>query len=358
MVLELVETHGQPRLSFDGGASLDENVWKRFVELGLIALSVPEHLGGPGGSIMDQVIVAEQCGRATTAVPVVTSPVAGYVLAAQNTEPAKLAIASLLGGDEILLAAISASQGFDLGISAHEGTDGWRLSGAIHDLLEAASAHTLLVRAQTPNGATWFTVPVKGDGVDWREQPALDPTQRLGSITLESAAGVRVGSPTDDETLEKKALALALVLLAAQSTGVADRALKITVAYAKERRAFGQPIGRFQAIKHRLSEMLVLSENARAATYNAGWAFDADRDDTLLTAALAKAVATENAVQVVHGAIQAHGGIGFTWEHNLHLLLRRAKTCQLVLGSPDDHYEVIAATLLDPLLVAATHRED
>jgi alkylation response protein AidB-like acyl-CoA dehydrogenase len=147
---------------------------------------------------------------------------------------------------------------------------------------------------------------------------------------------------------------LALTLLASEATGAAARALELTVQWAKDRTAFGHPIGYFQAIKHRLAEMLVLIENARSATYNAAWAIDAGRPDSALAAHMAKAMATENAVKIVHDAIQSHGGIGFTWEHDLHLYLRRAKSCALVLGDPDEHFEAVAAAVLGPLPASGT----
>jgi alkylation response protein AidB-like acyl-CoA dehydrogenase len=144
--------------------------------------------------------------------------------------------------------------------------------------------------------------------------------------------------------------AVAWTLLAAQAVGAASSALELTSGYVKDRRQFGQPIGRFQAVKHRVANMLIDLENARSAAYNAGWALTESRDDAQLAAHLAKAVSTEKAVNVTQSAIQAHGGIGFTWEYDLHLYLRRAKTCELVLGQPDDHFAAIA----DAILPAAT----
>jgi alkylation response protein AidB-like acyl-CoA dehydrogenase len=156
-------------------------------------------------------------------------------------------------------------------------------------------------------------------------------------------------APLGDAGLTAHLRQLQATLYAAEAVGVAADALERTSAYARDRHQFGLPIGTFQAVKHRLADMLVDVECARSAVYSAAWAL---RDQTLEAAALAvhmaQAVATEAAIHVVSAAIQLHGGIGVTWEHDLHLHLRRAKALELAVGSPGWHYDRIADALLGP----------
>jgi len=346
MLRELFGEHARPRESFDGGPPLDREIWMRLSELGLVGIFVPEEHGGPGGTIFDQTLVAEEIGAFDVAVPAVTSSLAAFILVGLATEASLAAVPAVIDGSEVVLAAMSAARGLDLGVTAVEDDGGWRLSGSVDDLLEAASASRLVLFAETADGHGWFLVDVPAVGVQLLDQPSLDRTQRLGALALNSAHA-RLLSADPGESLAAEASRLAWLLLAAQATGAAERALRLTVGYAGERRAFGQPIGRFQAVKHRAAEMLLSVENARSAVYNAAWALDGDRVDVVLASHMAKAVGTENAVSVIQTAIQMHGGIGYTWEYDLHLLLRRAKSCELVLGSPTEHFAAIASALLD-----------
>jgi len=151
-----------------------------------------------------------------------------------------------------------------------------------------------------------------------------------------------LGAPSESV----RSLQLLVTMAAAEAAGAAALALEKTAAYARERRQFGLPIGTFQAVKHRLADMLVEVENARSAVYGAAWSLT-DVPDARLPVAMAQSVATQNAVDVVAAAIQLHGGIGMTWESDLHLYLRRAKALQATYGQPSRHRETIAAALLD-----------
>ena len=350
MLRDLFKERSRPRDSFDGGPPLDREIWTRLRELGLVGIFVPEAHGGSGGNLFDQTLVAEEIGAFDVAVPVVTSSLAAFILTGLATGGALAAVPAVISGADVVLAAVSAARGLELGITAAEEEDGgWRLSGAVDDLLEAASASRLVLPADAAGGHAWFLVDGAADGVDLVDQPSLDQTQRLGALAL-NGAPARLLSADPGKSLAAEASRLAWLLLAAQATGAAERALRLTVEYAGRRRAFGQPIGRFQAVKHRAAEMLLSVENARSAVYNAAWAQDSGRADVALASHMAKAVGTENAVSVIQTAIQLHGGIGYTWEYDLHLLLRRAKSCELVLGNPAEHFAAIASALLDPHL--------
>jgi alkylation response protein AidB-like acyl-CoA dehydrogenase len=353
-VLERLLAAREDRRGFlDGGPALDCATWRQLADLGFLGLSLPESAGGPGGSVLDEVILAEALGRANAAVPVVTPAVAAAVLAAFPGSGAASSLATrLTGGSDVVAAGISASTGFDLPVAVQDPAGSPLISGAVGDLIEGAAATVMLLPVRHDGGTGWYGVELTRAVA--REQPSLDPSQRLLALTLSQTPAAAVGWVPDASPDGQLAGSLALTLLAAEATGAAARALELTVGWAKDREAFGHPIGYFQAIKHRLAEMLVLVENARSATYNAAWAIDAGRPDAAVAAHMAKAMATENAVRIVHDAIQSHGGIGFTWEHDLHLYLRRSKSCALILGDPDEHFEAVAAAILGPLPAPGT----
>ncbi|MFC4944316.1 acyl-CoA dehydrogenase [Pseudonocardia sp. GCM10023141] len=349
MVGELGAARSQGRRSMDGGPPVDIELWKQLVELELVAMAMPERLGGAGGSTMDEVLLVEQLASVSAAVPMITTSCAADVLSrlvdSGSVEAADLASEAARMG-RVVAAGISASAGLALDVSATRSDDRWVVSGSVPDLLEAAAAAVLLLPAVTSEGDAWFAVEIDPDRPCVRDQPSLDQMQRLGAVDLDDHPATLLGFVPQDGDLNAVVLAHARLLLAAQALGSAAKALDMTVAYAKQRSAFGQPIGRFQAVKHTLAEMLVQVENARSAVYDGAWAVDEGRADSVLAVHMAKALGTENSVHVIHSAIQLHGGIGFTWEHDLHLLLRRAKTAELVLGQPDEHFDAIGTALV------------
>jgi alkylation response protein AidB-like acyl-CoA dehydrogenase len=205
-------------------------------------------------------------------------------------------------------------------------------------------ADVLLVPARGPEGLSLFLVEAGAVGLDVSPVPSMDPGMRWSTVRLD---GVRVdgaarlgeagaGASVLDEILRRGAVGSAAAML-----GAARRCLDLSVEYAKVREQFGQPIGSFQAIRHRCAEMLLEVENAHAATYYAAWALDADAPDRALAASVAKAYVSEAARKVCGDAIQVHGGIGFTWEYDLHLYFKRAKALEATWGDADHHRELI-----------------
>jgi len=211
------------------------------------------------------------------------------------------------------------------------------VSGCLPAVYDAAGATCLVV--QSGSG------PVLVGGVEPEPLPSVDRTRPLSAVRVDDHPGRLLGGPGLLGELRRRQQ----TLYAAEAVGVAAWALEHTAAYTAQRVQFGRPVGTFQAVKHRLADMLVDVECARSAALSAAWAADAgDQVDAAMTAAMAQAVATAGAVRVVGAAIQLHGGIGVTWEHDLHLYLRRAKALELVAGRPDEHLAHIATTLLGP----------
>jgi alkylation response protein AidB-like acyl-CoA dehydrogenase len=349
-VRDLLGRAARPRESFDGGPAIDVALWGRLAEIGVTGLLISEDLGGSGASPFEAVLLGEQVGAFAAPVPLVTVNIAAWLLAsAPDHAAAHEHSKALAAGESIVLAAVSARSGLQSqlrasrSVSAH-GTASWRVTGVIPDALEAGAATAVVALADTDDGQRAFVIDLAQPEITLEDLDCLDPTQRLASITCSSAAGIDLGE-IPGSSLDN-CMALAWTLLAAQALGAAATGLEITTRYVKDRHQFGQPIGRFQAVKHRVADMLIDVENARSAVYNAGWALSGAREDAHLAAHLAKAVGTENSVRVAESAIQAHGGIGFTWEYDLHLYLRRAKSCALALGQPDEHFAAIADGIL------------
>jgi alkylation response protein AidB-like acyl-CoA dehydrogenase len=230
-------------------------------------------------------------------------------------------------------------------LSAARRGDRWVLRGQKHFVPHAQAAQLLLVVARTgagPDGTTVFAVPIDAPGVTLAPNAEMDLTARSATVTLddvEVASDAVIGEVDAGWTLVEPTLQRAAVGSAAEMLGAARRCLEMSVEYARVRHQFGQPIGMFQAIKHTCADMLLEVENAHAATYYAAWAHDADAPDAALAASVAKAYVGDAARKVCGAAIQVHGGIGFTWEYDLHLYVKRAKHFEPLYGAADWHRE-------------------
>lgn len=317
VVRDLASSSHSARAIYDSKAPApDTTLWLRLVDVGAAGLGVDEADGGSGGGILDQMVVAEELGRAVAPVGFVASAVAAHALC-----------------------------------SAKPGEDRSRwLSGIANGTIVAAVALDDPALVYDAAGATLLLVPWDDANVGVVEGPTVGPlasvdrTRPLAACHWAAHSVARLdGGPTVDELRS-----LQRSLYAAEAVGVAARALAMAAEYTKERRQFGLPIGTFQAVKHKLADMLIDVECARSAAYAAGWALN-DGADATLPAHMAQAVATEAVTRVVSTAIQLHGGIGVTWEHDLHLLLRRAKALELAMGNPGWHFDQIATALLGPI---------
>jgi alkylation response protein AidB-like acyl-CoA dehydrogenase len=317
----------------DGAAPGADETWKNLVALGLVGLSLPEALGGSGGAIGDEAIVVERLGYVVAPVPAITTICAAHVLGSGESELARQLAQRLARGEAKVGVALSAEHGTELPVASVEDGADAILDGTVPDLIEGCDLDVLLI----PRGGKWWAVDVPGAGVEVEALETVDPTRPYAKVTLAAAKGrfVSTMNPAD-------VLAMAWALFGAESVGVAQAALDLAVEYSLDRKQFGQPIGRFQAIKHKMTDSLVALEAGRSAVLGA---VSSDVPDQRM-ARIAKATATAAAIQVVGDAIQTHGAIGCTWEHDLHLLLRRAKFCQLVLQSPDEHLALISDELL------------
>lgn len=308
----------QLRESLDG-KGLDTGVlWGRFAgELGLAGLLIPEELGGAGGSVADAAVVLEELGRSLAPVPFLSnSVVAAGALVAAGAEGGLLA--GIADGTKIAVMA-GVWAGPEAPLSATVTGDGVRLTGELPVVPDAEGADLILLPATVNGVIALVSVDARGAGVSVESVNSLDASVPLGTVRFDNAAGTVVAGTA--EHVVRRGLALARLGVAATLLGVARFSLEQTVQHAKERTQFGRTIGSYQAIKHRLADMMVDVETLASAVSSAVVAVDGDDFDT--AADLALAWAADKARKLVDEMIQLHGGMGYTWEHDAHLYYRR-----------------------------------
>jgi 3-oxochol-4-en-24-oyl-CoA dehydrogenase len=333
------------RAALDADAGFDPVLWRRAVdELGLTGLLVPERCGGSAVDLLTLGVVFEELGRALVCAPFLSTvglATPALLQAAPDAPAATALLAAIASGTVVSLAWTGERpSGTDLE------WDGARASGVAPIVIDGVDADELLVAARTggPEGpVVLLQVSPHAPGVSRTPVTALDTTRRLARVAFADAPAAVVaadaGAALDD------ALAIASLLLGAEQVGVAQRALDMAVETARARVQFGRPIGSFQAVKHRCADMLVDVELSRSLVYGALHAVTADMCDARLEAALVRGFVSDTCLSVAAGNIQVHGGIGFTWEHDAHLYLKRAKSAQLLFGAPTAHRRRAAALL-------------
>ncbi|MFD7440759.1 acyl-CoA dehydrogenase [Streptomyces sp. NPDC059909] len=303
-----------------GGTGSRPGYWDGAAEQGLLGLHLPEEYGGGGGTLLDLAVVLEETGRAALPGPYLPSVLASAVLARAGRGDLARALA-----DGRRIGAVAPGPGT---LTVAPAGDDHRLDGTAPPVLGAGHADLLVLA--TSGG--WFAVDAADLAI--RAHESADPTRPTAEVT---AHGVTVSGDRALDTDPGLVRDLAAVLFAAEACGTAAWALHTATEYAKAREQFGRPIGQFQAVKHLCADMLVRVEQARALTWDAARAADDDPQVRGLTAALAAATALDAAYTCAKDCIQILGGIGFTWEHDAHLHLRRAVVARQLLGPGDTH---------------------
>ncbi|MFE6662449.1 acyl-CoA dehydrogenase [Streptomyces sp. NPDC057697] len=302
--------------------------WDGLAEQGLLAVHLPEEHGGGGGRLLDLAVVLEEAGRATLPGPFLAGSLASAVL--HGVGPHAL-LRDLATGTRIGAVALGPGT-----LTAVEHGDGHLLDGTAPPVLSGADADLLLLPAESATGTLWFAVDAATEGLTARPHRGADPTRPTAEVHAEA---VLVPAARLVRTDTARVRDLAAVLLAAEACGTAARALHTAAEHAKVREQFGRPIGRFQGVKHLCADMLVRVERARALVWDAARAADEEKDPDVrsMVAALAASEALDAAYGCAKDCIQILGGIGFTWEHDAHLYLRRALVARQLLGTGDGH---------------------
>jgi alkylation response protein AidB-like acyl-CoA dehydrogenase len=346
------------RKAMDSKTGTDEGLWKTVGDLGWAGVAIDEAHGGLGLGLIELVILMEETGRALAPVPFFsTVALAGQLLEQASGRSRDEALRSIASGARATAALGQKDGRYDaagVSVKAARTENGWKFSGTAALAPEAHLADLIVVLARTTRdrnpevGLSLFLVPVSSLKSKPKPQASLDGTRRLADVKLggvEVPAEALLGEEGKAWSLVARALDRAAVLLAAEAVGVATATLERAVAYARERTQFDRPIGSFQAISHKCADMLLVTETARSHVYYAAWALEEGAPDAHLAAATAKAAASDAARIVANDSIQVHGGIGFTWEHEMHLFYRRAKFCELYLGDASLWRERVATAL-------------
>jgi alkylation response protein AidB-like acyl-CoA dehydrogenase len=323
--------------------TFDRTVWDGLVELGVVGLLVGEEHGGAGMGMVDAAVVLEELGRALSPAPYASSAIGAVSLADADLLPL------LAGGSTIGTVAIfEAGSRYLWQQPATRATrDGgsWRLDGVKVHVAEATAADVALVTALDDDGQLGVFATER---FDVEPTPTVDGSRKQGRIVLAGASSRRIDSTAGAEASVARTLDRLGVAAAVDGVGAAQRALELTVEYAKEREQFGKPIGAFQAVQHLCADMLRTVELGRAAGYYACWALDdASPEEAHRASTLARAFTADAFPQVGGTAIQVFGGIGFTWEHDIHLYYKRLLTVAQALGTASDHLEELATLAID-----------
>jgi len=337
-------------------AGFDEGVWKQMrEELGLPGLAVPEAQGGQGFGLVELGLALAELGRVLACAPFFgTAVLAGRAAAhaAQGAARDEL-LAAVAGGEVLALAWVEPGQSWDpadLAMQARRSGSDWLLDGCKSFVVDGHTAHRILVAAREPgtrgqDGIGLFAVEADAPGLARRRLDSLDRTRALARLELSGVRARRIGEPDAVGPGLARALDEATVLLSAEMMGGLERVLETASEHARTRIQFGRPIGSFQAVKHKCADVLIALEAGRSAVREALEAADA-RDPELATlASTAKAWAGEAFVRGAEENVQIHGGVGFTWECDAHLFLRRALSSRELLGDTAHHHERIARSL-------------
>ncbi len=315
-------------------APFDATLWASMLEQGWIGLAFSEAVGGVGLGLVELAVLLEAIGGSCAPVPL-----ASTVLAARACERSNVtgALDGLLSGE--LIGCVAWSKRSDA-IVANERNGAWFLSGRTDPVMYASIANLAIVPAVIGDTHGLFAVDLDEIGRPARE-PAMDLTRPLAWLRLDETSAQFLGAAQAVDSL----LDDGAVFAAAEMLGGAQAVLDMTVAYAKDRVQFGRPIGSFQAVKHRCADMLVDVEGMRSTALWAAWSLGAGGADTSIAASTAKCWASDASKRVMASGLQVHGGIGFTWEHDLHFFMKRAQLDQLLFGDAAYHRNRLAQLL-------------
>ncbi|OBF28505.1 acyl-CoA dehydrogenase family protein [Mycobacterium sp. ACS4331] len=331
----------------------DAAVWARLgAELGVFGLAVPEEDGGAGGTLVDQAVAIEELGAALACGPLfgtVYLAIPALVAASGGAARDEL-LPDLIEGRRTAAFAVNDRAGaFDpsaVAVSATGGSDA-TVTGTVERVVDAGAADVILVAATSSEGVGLYAVDTADAGVTRTPLVTLDLTRPQATVEFTGATARLIAGPDEAERVITHALQVGSVLLAAEQVGAGQHMLDVGVEYAKARLQFGRPIGSFQAVKHRLADLLVDVEHSRSTAYHAAWALTDGTDDPALAASIAQATCSAAFSQIARDTIQTLGGIGFTWEHQAHLYFKRAATDAALLGSAEQHRDRVAELVLD-----------
>jgi alkylation response protein AidB-like acyl-CoA dehydrogenase len=348
------------RAAIESPSGHDAALWQRLAgESGWAGIAIAERYGGAGLGMVELALLQHEQGRRLVVSPFFpTVCLAAPLIAEAGTEAQRREwLPRIAAGDVRLSVACANAQGSTdpgrLGVRVRAEAGGFVLSGKAEFVIHAHACDALVVAARgsgdgEPGALTIAMVSRDAAGLTIEPRTMLDLTRPMSGVTFVDVRVSRdavLGEPGQAAAAFERGLDLARVALAAEAVGVAEAALEMTTEYVKERVQFGRPVGSFQAVKHRLADMMVALEAARSASWYAACVADERAAELPEAASVAKAACSDAAFECAANAIQLHGGIGFTWEHDAHLYFKRARAVSTLLGSPAWHRERLAGLI-------------
>jgi alkylation response protein AidB-like acyl-CoA dehydrogenase len=332
----------------------DAELWKKIAGLGWTGLTIPEQFGGTGLSYVDLVLVLEEMGRVVLPSPFIwTMMVAEAINRAGSAAQKQALLPKIASGDLIATPALLEQTALwgpeGIALQAKQSGNDFVLDGTKLFVNDAHVAGCLLVAARTggsgTEGITLFAIEPGRAGISLTSLKTMDQTRKLSEVKfagVKASAADVIGQPGAGWKTLSDVLDRGKVMLAAEMMGGAQKVLEMAVEYAKMRVQFGRPIGSFQAVQHKCANMMIDVEGAKSAVYYAAWAVSNEVKEAPLAAALAKAASSDAYRRVSADGIQVHGGIGFTWDHDMHLYFKRAKSSEFTFGDATYNRELVA----------------
>jgi len=349
---------GEVRRLMETDTAYDAPLWQKMAQQGWTGILFAEEYGGLGLGLVEMAVALEEMGRALLPGPYFSTVLlAGAAIDAAGNPAQRHRYLSriAMGEAHATLAVLEADASWEpeaVKLEARPTLAGFALTGRKMFVPDAAAADFLVCAARRGGDLGLFIVPRGAPGLAVSPLPALDETRKLYQIVFEEVPVAEedflaIGDSAR-EALER-ALAVATVALVAEMVGGMQRVMEIAVEYAKARKQFGKPIGQFQAVQHMCADMLLLTESSRSAAYYAAWSLQERAPEAAAAVSIAKAYASDAYREVGNRAIQVHGGMGFTWENNVHLYYKRAKASELMFGDAAYHRERLARLVIDTL---------
>ena len=347
---------GEVRRLMETDTALDTALWQKMAHQGWTGIIFGEEYGGLGLGLVEMAVALEEMGRALLPGPYFSTVLlAGTAIDAAGNRAQKHKYLSRIsmGEAHATLALLEANARWEpeaVQLKAHPTRAGFALNGRKMFVPDAAVADFLVCAARRGSDLGLFIVPRGARGLEIAPLPAIDGTRKLHKVEFEEVEiaeedFLAIGDSALDAL--ERALAVATVALAAEMVGGMQRVLEIAVEYSKARKQFGKPIGQFQAVQHLCADMLLLTESSRSAVYYAAWALQERAPEAPAAVSIAKTYASDAYREVGNRGIQVQGGMGFTWENNIHLYYRRAKASELMFGDATYHRERIARLVID-----------
>jgi alkylation response protein AidB-like acyl-CoA dehydrogenase len=333
----------------------DDNLWQAIADQGWTGLSIPEEHGGLGLGLVEMAAVAEEMGRACLPGAFISTLMAAALIErAGNAEQRAKYLEAIAAGElKATIALLEESANWDADALRLKATrDGGKFSVTGKKLFvpDAVVADVIICVARDGESFALLPIEREAEGVAVKPMPAMDGTRKVYEVSFEGVAVAEadaLGADGDARGALNGALQVATAVLCAEMVGGMQWTLDTTVEYAKTRQQFGRAIGSFQAVQHQCADMLLLTESARSAAYYAAWALTEGDAQAALAVSMAKAYCSDAYREVCNRGVQVHGGIGFTWEHDLQLYYKRSKSSETLFGDATFHRERIARLVVD-----------